>query len=175
MATINTNTWSAGDTLSASDMNTYVRDNMLGLLEPAREIINVATTSDVTTSSASFADVDTTDYQVDLTPNIENGLTCDILVGGMITVRASGSASVQVVNFDLMVNGTSVSSSDGIATFAGTSDTTFTFTINYLLSGQDNSAKTIKLRWRVDGGTARIFNNTGAIRDARNQFWARVL
>ena len=175
MATINTNTWSAGDTLSASDMNTYVRDNMLGLLEPAREILNPTTGTDYTTTSASFVDVNTTDFQVDLTPNIENGLTCDILIGGTISLRCSGTATAQVTNFDLMVNGTSVSGGTGIAVFEGTSSQIYTFTLNYILSGQDNSAKSIKLRWRTNGGTARIFMVSGSPREAKNQFWARVL
>jgi hypothetical protein len=174
MATIKSKTWGT-EAMAASDWNTYVRDAVDGLLEKEKQLINVTTTSDFTTSGTSFADVDATWFQVVLTPNIDAGKTCDILVGGTFSVRCSTNATSQVTAFDLMVNGVSVSGGTGIAVAEGPSGYVFPFTLNYLLTGQSNAAKTIKLRWKTNGGTTRLWNVSGAPRESKNQFWARVL
>lgn len=170
-------TWAANEALTASGFNAYLRDALRHLAEPDREVINITTGTNYTTTSTSFVDVNTTDYQVDLTPSIGGGQTCDILVGGMFALRCSGDATPAIIHFDLMVNGVSVSGANGIIFVEGATNQIFPVTLNYLLQGQDNSAKAIKLRWKTSDGarTATLYTQSGGTRQARSQFWARVL
>lgn len=176
MPDIKAKTWAAGEALTASLLNTYVRDNVTGLLQPAKQLVNVTHTTNLTTSSGSMVDVSTTWYQAQVTPNIEAGLTCDILIGAYFSLRCSSDGTARVVNLDLMVNGISVSGGAGVVFAEGTSAQVMPVTITHLLTAQDNSLKTIKLRWSVSGGgTAVLFTDSSGTRSARSQFWARVL
>ena len=60
-ATVTTpKTWNTGDPLTASDMNTYIRDNNNALITPTNAVARIDEASNYTTSSTSFADIDST-------------------------------------------------------------------------------------------------------------------
>ncbi|MEO1163712.1 MAG: hypothetical protein AAFV98_08020 [Chloroflexota bacterium] len=68
MAWTQPKTWS-NEPLVASDLNTHLRDNMEALKEPPSANYELDETSDYTTTSTTFVDVDSTNLSLTLDTN----------------------------------------------------------------------------------------------------------
>jgi hypothetical protein len=176
MPDFNSKTWSANEAVTSSQFNTYVRDNLEAIRAPARVWNNISSTTNITTSSTSFGNVGS-DFQLDITPNIASGLTCDILVVASFSLRCSNNATVYEVTHDLTVNGTSVSGGRGVSGAKGNNLQTYPVSIQWLLTAQDNTLKTIRLRWKVSNAaaTAIMVLNAATVDSCQPQFYARVM
>lgn len=153
-------TW-ASEPLTSGDLNTHLRDNLEALKEPpsANYILNES--SDYTTTSTSFVDVDATKLALTITTN-----------GGdvMVHFHAMVANSSQHTFWDIDVDGTRIGTNDGIVRGAGTSIVCFTRLITGLAAG----SHTFKLQWKVNAGTATLYAGAGTSNgDLHPQFWVR--
>ena len=149
-----------------------IRENLNILKSPQIAISTVTLATDITTTSTTFVDVNTTWYQVTITPSIASG-TCSLRVWTTLSVQCSTTTTTHVVKFDLMIDGVSVSAGAGIAMIQGNQNQYFPVTIDYLITGVAPGAHTIKLRWRnLGGGNTTLFANNGSTIQVRTQFGA---
>ncbi|MEO1643547.1 MAG: hypothetical protein AAFR67_00055 [Chloroflexota bacterium] len=160
MAWTQPKTWS-NEPLVASDLNTHLRDNMEALKEPPSANYELDETSDYTTTSTTFVDVDSTNLSLTLDTN--GG---DVMVHFHATVGMSS-----YVLFDVLVDGVRTGGDDGIVA-QGANDTTITFT--RLITGLPAGSHTFTLQWKVHTGTGTLYAGAGTfITDLHPQFWAR--
>lgn len=149
-------TWVAGVTLTAADMNQYVRDNMDWLKAPPKGTVQMSGTSNFTTTSTSFVDVSTTDFQMSIT-------TTGGAVFGWFVVTVSNSSGTNYANFDVVIDGVSVSgASNGVVGgIRLAASTTVSVMIPFYKSGLSAAAHTIKLQFRSDnaGNTVTVYAN----------------
>lgn len=167
MAWTSPKTWSVGEVLTASDMNTYVRDNLNALKAPPSDNYEANEGANYTTSSATFADVDGTNLSLSITTT--GG---DIMIGFVGTLLHTAGNKIF---FTVDIGGTDVAADDGIAgcTPANVvSDTSLSFV--WLATSQAAGAKTIKLQWKTPAATATLYAGAGTSNgDVHPQFWCR--
>jgi hypothetical protein len=99
-------TWSFGEILTSTDMNTYVRDNTLALRVAGMgtNVVQTVKTDVFTTTSASYVDI--TGFNVSITPSSTSSLVMvfvDLKVGNTGT-----STSGRPVHWQITRNGTAV-------------------------------------------------------------------
>lgn len=154
-------TWVTGDPLTASEMNTHVRDNEKYLADPAgrqSQIVNAA--ADYVVTSATFVKVDpaNADFTVTFTPI---GTTALICFSGL---ASNDTLGVQCF-FDLELNGTRVNTggNDGITGFSA-------YVVNYrvnisftrMLTGLTAGVSyTVRLMARTTGGNLKVYAGAG--------------
>ncbi|MGB1287333.1 MAG: hypothetical protein ACPG7F_12415 [Aggregatilineales bacterium] len=160
-------TWLTGEILTASDMNTHLRDNLDALKDPPTDHYMLDEISNYSTTSTTFVDIDNTNLS--LTIETTGG---DVLVGfvGGFTSTVNG-----IVFLELDLDGVVVGGDDGIT--AGICETTApgtTMSFVWLLTGLSAGSHTVALQWRVTGGTARLYAGAGTTSaDIHPQFWIR--
>lgn len=160
--------WAVDEQLTASKMNTHLRDNLNALKSPpsAQYVCNQG--SDYSTSGTSFANVDNTNLAFGLFTN-----------GGDVLVHFHGSfqaASGTVAVFlDVAVDDVRHAGDDGIVVEAvSTSVQSVSFT--RLITGLSAGAHTFKLQWKTGGTSVTLFAGAGTSnRDVHPQFWAREI
>jgi hypothetical protein len=149
-------TWATGEPLTASDLNTHVRDNLDALKTPPTDSFNGALNKN--TTSTTFISIDA---GLDLSITTSGG---DVLVGLWIaTLRVNGAGIGGAIR--LLVDDAPVAYqyhvwgvSNGDRSFAG----------SYLAEGLAAGAHTFKLQWSVlTGGYTLTSPNVGW------QFFAR--
>ena len=161
-------TWVTGEVLTATDLNTHLRDNLDALKAPPTAHNELDESSNYTTTSVTFVDIDATNLS--LTIETTGG---DVLVGFVGSVMHSTSGAV--VLLDLDVDGSRLADDDGFLGVRPTnSSTSGNVSFVYLVTGLSAGSHTFKLQWRVTGGTATMHNGAGtANADVHPQFWAR--
>ena len=175
MAWTTPKTWVTGEPLTASDMNTHIRDNLDYLKDQVndapRDSYEVNESSDYTTTSTSFVDVDATNLSLTITTTGR-----DVLVGFFGSVH-QGSGS-QYVYFDVDVDGARNGGDDGlifVRTEAGGNiyhQPSFVVRISGLSAG----SHTFKLQWKVSASTGTLYAGAGTgSRDVHPQFWVKEL
>lgn len=140
-------TWTAGELVTASIMNTYVRDNLDWLKTPLESGKIVFATADFTTTSATYVDV--------------TGATTTITTkgGGLdVFLRVSWSGSAGIIQ--LVVDGASEAVL-GSTTGANPIGATLYHHIAALSAG----SHTIKVQAKVTAGTCTIKGTTSAAGD----------
>lgn len=146
------NTAVAGDPWSASDYNTYIRDN-LAYLHSGKPLSWQAkdTGGPYSTNSASLADIDATNLSATLS-----------LTTGRAHIALSGSfyadAPARLLTLAIDI--------DGVKYYVGkeTLDTNSRLLATTLdLSGLTPGSHTFKLQWKVGSGTAYMFSDTEGI------------
>lgn len=164
MAWTTPKTWVVDAALTASDMNTYISDNLEALKDPPSDSYECNEASDYTTSSTSFVDVDSTNLALTITTT--GG---DVLVGFTGSCGETGGDDFMYFNID--VDGTDVADDDGLVRQKLGSNICFT----YLVTGLNAGSHTFKLRWKVEtGGAATLYAGAGTSKaDLHPQFWAR--
>lgn len=168
MAWTTPKTWTTGETLTASDFNTHIQDNLNALKDPPSANYDVNEASNYTIASGTFADVDATDLALAITTN--GG---DVMVGFHGYVSATGGAP-NVVHFDVHESsgGARLGGDDGMIAIATTGDAAFT----RLITGLSAGAHTFKLQWKTNtsSSTATLFAGAGTSNyDLHPQFWVR--
>jgi hypothetical protein len=161
--TWNPKTWSAGAVVTASDLNTELRDNLNTLKNPPSDNYELNEGSDYTTTSSSFVDIDATNLALSITTT--GG---DVMVGLIGSFNSSGDNH----NFlEIDLDGSPVGGDDGICKWRDRNEKTG---FVYLITGVSAGSHTIKLQWKRDAGTLTLYAGAGASdADVHPQFWAR--
>jgi len=158
-------TWAVGEVVTATLLNEQLRDNLNALKVTNSDEYTLDESSDYTTTSTSFVDVDATNLALNLTTT--GG---DILVGFAGMMRPIGSSPR--VYFDIDIDGAAAGDDGiwGIGTLNGTY-TPLSFT--RLFTGITSGAHIIKLQWKVSGGSINLASGAGTIHmDVHPQLWA---
>jgi len=148
------NTIAAGDVLSATAHNTYLRDN-LNYLHTGRPAGVIARNNGGVYSIATatgWAAIDST--------NLANTLT---LTTGRVLIACVGSfyadASSRLLSLDVDLDGTRIGGTDGIVKKTlDTNATAISFTI--MKVGLSTGSHTFKLFWKIGAGTGYLFSGT---------------
>lgn len=161
-------TWLTGDALTASDMNTYLRDQLAALKTPASFYAYIDEGADYTTTSTSFVSVDTTDLHGAITT--AGG---KLLVGFSVSISASAALRVA---FDILVDGVRFGLDDGLCMHflqAGNNQATVSYT--GVIGGLSAGAHTFELQWKTSTGTATMYAGAGtaAFGDVHPSFWGK--
>lgn len=170
MTWTNPRTWTTGQKVLASEMNTDVRDNMLALKNPPTASFVADESSNYTTSSTSFVDVDPTAGKFSLTIVTSGG---DVMVGFTGTVRSLTSTN-RFSKLNINVDGVDVVGDDGILVAATTDSDEVPMSFVWLVRDLAPGSHTFKLRWKTSGSTITLFAGAGtADLDIHPQFWVR--
>jgi hypothetical protein len=169
MAWTTPKTWNVDELLTAANLNTHLRDNLNALKAPPTAHYECNESSDYSTTSTSFVDVDGTNLALTLTTG-----------GGDVLVHFHGSVrhgAVGRIFFDVTVDGNRVAGDDGIvggqcANAASGAADYLTFT--RLVTGVSAGEHIFKLQWRTSAATAWLFAGAGTGNgDVHPQFWVR--
>ncbi len=150
-------TWTPGQIVAASDLNSQLRDDLNYLLagRPTGFVVRSGT-SDYTTSSTTFVDVDATNLILTLTLNSSRVL---LVASALINASASGGACYLdwIVDSTTRAGGTSGLVNNAVA---GGGTQVHAVTAIGLFTGLSAGAHTFKLQARGNGtGSANILNN----------------
>jgi hypothetical protein len=152
--------------VTADLLNAHLRDNLNALKAPPSAHFEANETSDYTTTSTTFVDVDATNLTLTITPTGQEVMVhCH---GNVISSDSWGR-----VFFDVAVDGSRIGGDDGIVQIQGNITPAFSFTrlITGLTAGQ---AHTFKLQWKVGSYTGTLFAGAGTSgKDTHPQFWVR--
>lgn len=157
MAYTTPKTWAVDEVLGATDMNTYVRDNIAALKDPPSAIYDGGTLTHTTTSST-FADVDADNLKLSVT------ITGDTVLIGFVG-ECSSASQASTLGLDITVNGVSVTGGEGVirSHYLQTGETenvSFVWRETGLVAGK----KEFRLQFRRAGlsGTVKLYST---------QFW----
>lgn len=161
MAWTDPRTWVTGELVTASLLNTHLRDNLNFLKDRPAAVSSINEGSDYTTTSATFVDVDATNGKFQQTLTTEGG---DVLV--MPNVNVGHSSSTARVWFDIAVDGTRWGSSgnDGLGGFRFGSDENApgqAWQPVIRITGLAPGSHTFKLQWKTNTGTATLYAGAG--------------
>jgi hypothetical protein len=167
MAWTTPKTWTVRELVTASMMNTHVRDNLNFLLSGrAKQTIKRDNGATYTTTSTSFVDIDGTNLKVDLTT--AGGA---VLVGFAGTITAS---AVAVASFDIDIDGTRYASAGLDGVFAQNVKAEYeAINLAVLVTGLSAGAHTFKIQWRITTGNLYLESGNGTSgQDRIPAFWA---
>lgn len=174
MAWTDPRTWVAGEFVTASLLNTHLRDNLNALKSPPTQVQNVNDTADYSTTSTTFVDVDATDVKCTITT-----------AGGRVMVGFCGmvrfdnnAASPHRGYFDLDVDGTRLGGDDGLVGLGTLTTDEPILPVSFVVLTSELSAgsHTFKLQWKVSLSSNSLTLYAGAgtsALDTHPQFWAR--
>lgn len=169
MAYTTPRTWSTGELVTATMMNAHVRDNFEAVKDPPTAIYNVNEGADYTTTSTSFAAIDSTDLSLSITTT-GGDILCVFF--GMFTF--SGTSTVL---FDFTLDGTLQGTNDGYTGMRpGGSNVGQGFVcLPVLLRSVSAASHTVQIHWKLGGaGTATMYAGAGtSTADVHPQMWIR--
>lgn len=162
-------TWSVDQLVTATLMNTHIRDNLNALKAPPTDVQDVNEGADYTTTSTSFVDIDSAG-DPDLNLTIETG-GGDVLVTFYGTFANAGGH----INLDFTVDGVKHGGDDGLLRSASTALGHKNLTFAVWVQGLSAASHTFKMQWKVDAGTATMYAGagTGTGLDVHSQFAVR--
>jgi hypothetical protein len=144
-------TWAVNELVTASLMNTHVRDNLNYLFARAYDVIILPNSANYTTTGTSFADIDGTNLAISQS-----------LAGTKALLFFSGrfNGAAGAILLDFFVNGVQVgTSAGGIARVE--SGATDHFAIMSVAEGLTPGTNTFTVRWRMTAGTGTLYNAAG--------------
>jgi hypothetical protein len=147
-------TWVTNYVMTASDLNTYLRDNPNYLLtqRPTAEILKSGS-ANYSTTSTTYVDVDSTNIKVSITP---------VSTRALVWAQFQWTTSSQPAWFDIYCD--VLNARGGAATFGlgGGFGGFGGLTLVHIFTGLTPGVlTTFKLQWRVNsGGTGSIYNST---------------
>lgn len=158
--------WSTGELVSASLLNTHLRDNLDFLKNPPTALYILNESSDYTTTSTSFVNVDATKLSLSITT--AGG---DVLIGFCGCILQSSAS----VFFDVDVDTVRSGGDDGLCVVSPSSAAQrFNASFFKLIQGLSAGVHTFKLQWKVNAGTATLFAGSGTANgDIHPQFFVR--
>ena len=161
--------WTADELVTATIMNTHVRDNQIALKSPPSDSYTWNEGTDLSgLTSTSFADVDATNFA--LTIVTAGG---DVFVWWQLTAIAA--AGTLAIFWDIDVDGTRDGGDDG---YSKQSIATVPFTHSgfRIITGLSAGAHTFKLQYKLSGGSLTIYRGAGtANADVHGQFGVREM
>lgn len=161
--------WAADENVTATKMNTEVRDNMIALKTPPGDNYTMNEGSDLTgLNSTSFADVDATNWSFTI---ITGG--GDVFV--WVNLTAIAAAGTIAVYWNVDVDGSPDAADDG---YSKHSITTVPLGISWfrVITGLAAGSHTFKLQYKVNGGSISIYRGAGtAGSDVHPQFGVREI
>lgn len=170
-------TWQVNQLVTETDLNEQVRDNLSYLKErvdtPSSAQILLNESSDYTTISTSYVDVDATKLALTITTRGNA-----VMVGFFGTVSA-GTAVESIAYFDVAVDGVRVGGDDGLTLVArknGSGGSLAHDSVSFVLLIPTLSAgdHTFKLQWKISGSSMILRAGTGTTGlDVHPQFWVR--
>ncbi|GEM_PF-379305 len=169
-------TWLVDQLVTESDLNEQVRDNLNYLKgrvdTPATAHYTLTETTDYSTSSLTFVDVD--NVKLALTLNTNGG---DVLVSFFGAIYAPNTQE-NAVYFDVAVNGVRRGGDEGVIMVAskngsGLTIQTGTFAFTLLVTGLSAGTHTFKLQWRVLQYPMSLRSGGTTPYNVRSQFWVR--
>jgi hypothetical protein len=154
--------WAESNLVTETHLND-IGSNLAELKAPPSANYELDETSDYTTTSSSFVDID--DEELSLTIDTTGG---DIMVGFIGSFNSSGDNH----NFlELDLDGSAVAGDDGICKWRDRNEKTG---FVYLITGVSATSHIIKLQWKRDAGTLTLYAGAGTSdADVHPQFWAR--
>lgn len=159
-------TWATGELVTASLLNTHLRDNLEFIKTPPTAAYILNESGDYTTTSTSFVNVDGTKLALTITT-----------AGGDVLVGFCGSIlqSAATVFFDVEVDGARTAGDDGLCVITPSSASArMNATCFKLIQGLSPGVHTFKLQWKVNSGTATLFAGAGTSNgDIHPQFFVR--
>lgn len=149
-------TWTPGQVVAASDLNSNIRDNSLYLFA-GRPLGYVQRTgsADYAISSTTFADVDAANLILTLT--ISSGRVLCIASGGLLNPVSSALA------LDFIADSTTRAGGVSGVLLSQFSNTGQVYTAVGVFSGLSAGSHTFKLQSRVLSGTGYLYNNASPI------------
>lgn len=156
-------TWSTGELVTATLLNTHLRDQLTAIKTPASFRCIIDEASNYTTSSTSFTDIDATNLSATITTG--GGA---VMVFFMGTVVNSGASRIY---FNIDVDGSPVAADDGL--IFGTATAFYgPFTLAYLVTGLSAGSHTFKMQWKAAANTNTLYAGAGtATADTHPTFW----
>jgi hypothetical protein len=157
-------TWTPGQLVAASDLNTHLRDNLLYLFNGRpKSVIKRDNNANYSTSSTTFVDVDATNLAISLAIASGNALV------GFMAVTSNN------VQLDIDVDGTRYANgaADGLVTGQDASSTRGGQSGCVLVTGLSVASHTFKLKYKVTTGTGTLYSGAGVGgTDFMTVFWA---
>lgn len=149
-------TWSTGELVTASMLNTHLKGNLNALHVPAGGYNRINLGADITTASTSFTDVDT-----------EFSITCttgggDVLVCCMGNITNSGAGTRNYLDIHESVAAARYGLDDGLLLVHSAGSTVANpFTLLVRIPSLSAASHTFKLQWKVSSGTATLYAGAG--------------
>lgn len=162
-------TWSTGELVTASIMNTHVRDNLNALKTPAGGYNTLNLGADITTTSTSFADVDSTNLSLTFTTG--GG---DVLIFFLGAVSSSANTSIYLDIYESVAAGR-LGTDDGLYLVGANTVISFIYpaVICFRATGLSAASHNFKLQWKTGSGTATMYAGAGtANKDVHPHFFA---
>lgn len=161
----------ANQRFTKAQLETALRDNMNALKFPPTAVYaSTGHSSDWSTTSTSFADVDSTNLALSITTTGDGqGNAGDVMIG--LTGTLYSSASIRIY-LRLLEDGVALNADDGLLVSEGSGVRPVSFM--FLRANASIGTHIYKLSWKVSGGTGVLLANAGtSTRDCKTQFWVR--
>lgn len=161
---------STGELITAAIWNADIVDNLLALKSPPGTNYVADESSNYTTTSTSFTEVDATNLALTMTTT---GGAVFVGFHGVLTV----STHPMTVFFNVDQDGSPVAADDGIMLITSfTTGTVHPVSFVRQISAPAAGSHTYKLQWKVNTGTGTLYAGAGtSTRDLHPQFWVREL
>lgn len=159
MAWTSPKTWT-NEPLLASDLNTHLRDNLDALKSPPRDAYQA--TSDYTTTSTTFTNVDGTNMSFTITTN--GG---DIHVGFFGTITNGAASNENYFTCTIDGNDQSVNSQGLVGARSVDANDYNAVGFHFVATGFSAASHTINLQWRTSGNTVTLYQGA--------QFWVQEI
>ncbi|NDJ77546.1 MAG: hypothetical protein GYB65_14940 [Chloroflexi bacterium] len=158
-------TWVAGELVTATLLNTHLRNNLNALKAPPSAHVEPVKATYYTTSSTVFVDVDGGLLSLSLYTN-----------GGDVMVHFSGtlahSAATGRFFLDVELDGERIGGDDGLLVGEGIPVQPMSFT--HLVTGLPAGEHDFRLQWKTTAAYAGLFAADGATNaNVHPQFWVR--
>lgn len=163
--------WSTGELVTATIMNTHIRDNLNALKDPPTATYEINEGADYSiVNTSTFTDIDSTDLALVI-----------VTTGGDVelwfTGNASPGAAADRLFFEISEDGVDIGGNDGIFAIIGSSANApgHNCSFKYLRQGVSAASHTYKLRWKTDGASSwTLYAGAGTANgDTHGQFGAR--
>lgn len=162
----NPKTWTTGELLSAADLNTQLRDNLNALKAPPSAQFLANESTNYTTTSTTFVNVDNTAGKFNLTITTTGG---DVMIGFTGNFNTGGFN----LYLDVELDGARIAGDDGLLVVSGAVAVQHGSFV-HLKTGVTAASHTFKLQWKMGGGTGTLYAGAGtALYDVHPQFWVR--
>jgi hypothetical protein len=156
------------------ELNTHLRDNLLYLKYPNCGVYDIKETSDYSTNSTSFTDINATEgkfLHTITTYGDGNGGNGDVFVALNATLFSTNSLSVF---FRILMDGVVQNADDGLLVIFLAANVMQAVSFLIPIRNVAPGSHAFKLQWKVSANTAVLLANAGTSgRDIKGQFWVR--
>ena len=172
MAWTTPRTWTTGELVTKTIMDTHIRDNLNALKSPPSGNVNVNAAPDYSTSSATWVYIDSTNLKVEITTTGGDVL---IVFFGTLKNATVGARCYLELERD---GSTYLGTNDGLMVIVPkvitSADDTQSFCLAFLCTGLSAGTHQFRPKWRTSAGTVYLYAGAGTSGyDLHPQFWAR--